>query len=322
MRRSTGRGLAVLLVVSALLAGACGGDQPTATSDPRGPADTTRPIDERLPFDLGPGVGLGGDDVVIIDPAVGEVDVEGQLVDEIAERPTDTEAPVHRWVATAAAVARIEAAVAEAVGEAGTEVDFEGSDFRFDVGGHHDEGGASPETTVPPPTTPATVDEADARRRMLRFVATAGYAAAPDGIRTYAVDGLLSVEVDLLLTGSVPVLRATASLTFDAGGDVVGGYGPAGEPEIDRTVDVVDVETALRRLAMASTLSGWPSTTAAPPETRTILAADVVLSLRGVLDASGAPTGEAWLVPVYRFVDAGGGTHEVLAPVATALRID
>ncbi len=320
MRPSTVHRLVAVLATALVVLGACGGDTTTTSADGDGPDVTTRPDDDRLPFDFGPSIGLGGDDVVITDPAVGDVDLDARFVDEIEDRPTETDAVVHRWATTDAVVGRIQSAVDEAVGEPGTEVDFAGADFSFDVGGHHE--ADVPETTVPSGAAGAPTDERDARLRTLRFVETAGYAPDPDGVRTYTSEDLLSVEVDLLLTGTTPVLRATASLTFDADGDVVGGYGPAGEPEVDRTVEIVDTDTAMRRLAMVTVLSGWPTTIATPPEARVIVAAEVVLSLRGVLDATGSPTGEAWLVPVYRFTDAGGGTREVLAPVATSLRVD
>lgn len=111
-------------------------------------------------------------------------------------------------------------------------------------------------------------------------------------------------------------------MTFGPDGDVLGGYGPVGAAVEDRTVRVVDVAAALRRLTLVETLSGYPTTISVPVEAVTLVAVDLALSLREASDADGSATGDTWLLPVYRFVDALGDEHEINAVVVDELRVD
>lgn len=319
----------LMLAMFALLAGGCGDDDEgsgVVAESPTSAGGPSVPDDPRLPFDFGPGIVLGGDDVV------GEidVDVDGRFIDDIAERPDAASAEVFRWVADDAQASQVRAAINELAGDEDVDMHLDPGRFAFDIGGHHDHGGApdTTETTVAPATPPDAPDLSadDAVARTLAFIDDAGFTPADTDARTFDVGGSLAVEVDLSLIdeSTVPdttVIDAVASLTFDGDGHIVGGYGPLGRPELDRTVAVIDVDTAIRRLALVSTLSGYPTTTMSPPGPTTLVSAELVLALRDVVDATGLPVGEQWLLPTYRFTDAAGDTHTVTAVVASQLRL-
>lgn len=282
--------------------------------------------DPRLPFDLGDHIVVGGDDVVA--PGI-EVDVDGRFVDEIVDRPEATTAEVYRWTPDEDQAARIRGAIDEIAGDEDADIHLDPGRFAFDIGGHaHGAESASTDTTVPPPPSPSPgpgISAGDAIARTLAFLDAAGLTPAGDdagdGVRTFDVGDALAVEVDLALAGDTPVLDAVASLTFDAEGHVIGGYGPLGLAEVERSVDVIDLDIAIRRLALVTALSGYPTTTVSPPGSTTLVSAELVLALRDVVDDTGLPVGEQWLLPTYRFTDAAGGTRTVNAVVATELRL-
>lgn len=318
-------------VVVALLAGACsddgaGDDDGSSFPAPETPATETpvteQPADPRLPFDLGPGIIPGGDDVV----GDGFEVTDSRFVDEIEDRPTETEATVYRWTPSGDREAAVQAAVTDLVGDPDVEIVVDGPRFEFETGDAHGHGGEEPEPSTTAPTEPSgsglEVDEDEVRVRTLAFLRAAGFDPVAESVTTFEGGGFVSIESSVRLAGQTPVLRATASVTYDTHGDVVGGYGPVGEAVPDRTVEVVDVDTALARLALTEARAGHPTTTAVPTEPVTIVAADLVLSLREVVDADGVPTGESWLLPVYRFVDDAGIEREVNAVVADELRLD
>ena len=335
MKRGRSR-LAGLLGSLVLVLAACG-DSPEVSSvdEPTGgatspappasrPPSTAHDDDPQLPFGLGPGIVRGGDDVV----ADGfEVPLD-RFVDQVEAPPEDVTATAHRLGATPEDEARVQEAAAallghtEGSGGGPGEIDihFDGAWFEFHAEGYgHD---ARP----PPTTTPSDADGLDIDEDSAVSMTTAFLAAAalePAGEPTaYPAGGFLTVEVPIALAGPTPVLRAVASVTFRSDGLVIGGYGPFGGPAHSRPVPVVDVHTAVRRLALTRALVGHPTTTSAPDEAPVVLvAAELVLSLRQVVGADGVPTDERWLVPVYRFEDEAGHESEVIAVHADHLRM-
>jgi hypothetical protein len=334
MERSSRRPIVALVFVAllaALLIAACGsgGDDVAAVEAPSGstagPTTPTTPTtlddDPRLPFDLGPGIVAGGDDVV------GE-GIEVALDRFRSEIPEGAPAPATATASRLASTERDEAQAREAaagiLGVHADDVDihYEQGWFEFHAEGHgHDD--VVPETTVPPAGRSAEIDEDDAIALTESFFTVAGLepASRPSAFEN---GGYLSVEVPVDLVPGTPVLRAFASVTFGPDGTVIGGYGPFGGPADEREVGVIDVATAVRRLALTQALAGYPTTTAAPPggdDPVVLVSAELALSLREAVGPDGTPRGDRWLVPVHRFVDDDGKEWEVNAVAAEDLRL-
>ena len=279
-------------------------------------SDTTvapAPAHGPLPFDLGPGIVRGGDDVV----ADGfEVPLDG-FVDQIADPPAAGTATAHRLVPTAADEQRLREAVATLLGAEPDHVDLhlEGAWFEFHAEGHsHDD--VPGETTVPAPTVQAPVDEDAAVELVSAFLTVAGLRPGGEP-EAFPTGEHLSVEAPVALVPGVPVLRALVSVTFGPDGRPVGGYGPFGTPDAGTDVDVIDVPTAVRRLALTQRLAGYPTTIPAPAEPVTLVSAARALSLR----ESRGDHPERWLIPVWRFVDDTGAEYEINAVAAGDLAL-
>ena len=328
MDRSSRRPIVGIACV-ALFVAACGSDGGDDVSTADAPsASTARPTtptthddDPRLPFDLGPGIVAGGDDVV------------GDGIDVPLDRfrseiPEDAAAPATATAARLTSTERDEARAREAAASIlgmdpeAVDIHYEPGWFEFHAEGHgHDD--VAPETTLPPPGRSAEIDEDDAIALTESFLTVAGLEAASEPT-AFGNAGYLSVEAPIDLVPGRDVLRATASVTFGPGGTVIGGYGPFGGPADEREVGVIDVPTAVRRLALTHALVGYPTTTAAPPggqDPVVLVSADLVLSLREALGPDGTPRGDRWLVPVYRFVDEDGNDWEVNAVTVEDLRL-
>ena len=328
--RRPGVGIACAALV-ALFVGACGSggddlsttDAPSAstagTASPTTP--TTRDDDPRLPFDLGPGIVAGGDDVVADGIEVPLDRFRSEIPDDGAAPTTATAA---RLTSTERDEARARDAAASILGVDAGDVDihYEPGWFEFHAEGHgHDE--IAPETTLPPPGRSARIDEDDAIALTESFLTVAGLEAASEPA-AFENAGYLSVEAPIDLVPGTAVLRATASVTFGPSGTVIGGFGPFGGPADERDVGVVDVAAAVRRLALTQALVGYPTTSAAPPggqDPVVLVSAELVLSLREAVGPDGIPRGDRWLVPVYRFVDEDGKEWEVNAVAAEDLRL-
>lgn len=321
------RAAAVCLV---LLVAACGDDsdvsgQAQSTPDVTRPAGstpttpTTLDDDPRLPFDLGPGIVAGGDDV-IADGIDVPLDRFRSTVPDDPNRPTT--AVSARLGSTPGDEDRAREAAASVLGTAPEDVDihYEQGWFEFHAEGHgHD---AAPDTTVPGPDATVEIDEDDAIALTESFLTVAGLDAAAEPT-AFESPGYLSVEVPVELVPGTTVLRATASVTFGPDGTVIGGFGPFGGPVDEREVGVIDVPTAVRRLALTHALVGYPTTTVAQPDEEpvTLVSAELVLSLREAVGPDGTPRGDRWLVPVYRLVDEDGNDWEVNAVAAADLRL-
>ena len=333
MQRSSRRpvvGIACAALV-AVFGGACGsGDDDVSTAGapsastagtaaPTTP--TTRDEDPRLPFDLGPGIVAGGEDVVADGIDVPLDRFRSEIPDDGAAPTTATAA---RLTSTERDEVRAREAAASILGVDAGDVDlhYEPGWFEFHAEGHgHDE--VAPDTTLPPPGRSARIDEDDAIALTESFLTVAGLEAASEP-SAFENAGYLSVEAPIDLVPGTAVLRATASVTFGPGGTVIGGFGPLGGPADERQVGVIDVPTAVRRLALTHALVGYPTTTVAPPggqEPVVLVSAELVLSLREAIGPDGTPRGDRWLVPVYRFRDQDGNDLEVNAVAAEDLRL-
>lgn len=302
-------------------------DAPAATGDgdpeasvPRSTPTTARVEPGTLPFDFGPGIVAGGDDVV---PADGLEVPTGRFVLQLGAPldPTPTEA--YRLVPDADREQRVRQVAAALLGDPVDEADFhvDGGQFEFHAEGHgHDDG--PPPTTVPSGGEQPPLEVGHAVTTLLEFVDDAGLGPVAGEPTTFESGGFLSVEVGLQLVPGIPVTRAEVSITFDASGAPIGGFGPIGRPERWGSFDLVPVEHAVRRLELTHALAGYPTTTstvAGPPVE--LVSGEVVLTRREVVAADGLPTGDTWLVPSWRFRDSEGNPREVLAVTADALQL-
>ena len=323
-----------MLAGLALVCLACGDDDDDSLAAPttEAPAGVSRPAPTTiavepgtLPFDLGPGIVAGGDDVI----AAGGLEVPaGRFVTEIATPPAAATAEAYRLVPDPDDEERVRAAAAAMLGDTVADVDFhvDGGRFEFHAEGHgHD---SVPVTTIPPSGGERSrgegsgVEPRDAVAALVRFVAEAGLGPTAGEPATFESGGFLSAEVGLQLVPGAPVTRAEVSVTFDSAGEPIGGFGPIGRPESWGSFDLVGLDAAVRRLELTDALTGYPTTTsAAPGPPVALVSAELVHSRREVVTADGRPTGDTWLVPSWRFTDEAGGTREVIAVVADALQL-
>lgn len=285
-----------------------------------------------LPFGFGEAIVRAGDDV---GPAEGIAVDFDRFVD--ATDGAGAVAPSHvdawRWVPDTDAENALRQAVTALPHGDDIEVIVLGGRFQLEgAHGHGDTSATSAETTVPVTTIPGSPSSAPDNpvppAAAVQFTTDLAVAAVSDsgtgsGPEIFDFDGYRSVELPVDLGGDLPTSRAAVSLTFAPDGSVEGGYGPVGVAVAGRSVGVVDVATAVRRLALVRTLAGYPTTTWNPDASSTapvrIVDAHLVLAWREVTGADGTPSGTFWLVPTWQLGDDAGGVHEVLAVAADDL---